>query len=114
MEPFAVETTTLDLLLADQPEIGFIKVDVEGFETEVFRGARETLLRPKAPRIVFEWSAPQLVAGGFDPQELPALLTGAGYRLFDAERYLAEGEAAALPDGALPNIPYMNVLALRP
>jgi FkbM family methyltransferase len=114
MEPFAVETTTLDLLLADQAEIAFIKVDVEGFETEVFRGARQTLLRPRAPRIVFEWSLPQLAAGGFDPQELPALLAGAGYRFFDAERYLQDGEGAALAEGALPAVPYMNVLALRP
>lgn len=112
-DTFLVETTTLDLLLSGVPDVTTIKVDVEGFETEVFRGAQETLSQPNSPRIIFEWSLSQVVAAGFDPNELPAILAGAGYRFFDAERYLGEGEGAALRHEDLLNTPYMNVLAVK-
>jgi FkbM family methyltransferase len=43
---------TLDSYHLDQ--IGFIKIDVEGFEKEVLEGARETLQRNGYPPILFE------------------------------------------------------------
>ncbi len=50
------ECTTLDVLLADRPRIDLIKIDVEGFEYNVVRGALETLARLR-PLVVFEAGA---------------------------------------------------------
>jgi FkbM family methyltransferase len=62
-----VEAVTLDRELAgEQRRVALLKVDVEGFEDHVLRGAAETLARHR-PVIVIEhadpsWSLPDLVA----------------------------------------------------
>jgi FkbM family methyltransferase len=48
-----VKMTTLDALLADTPP-NVLKVDVEGFETEVFAGAANTLKSPQLQAILVE------------------------------------------------------------
>ena len=48
-----VQCTTLDILLADAPRVDLVKIDVEGFEPDVIRGAQAVLKR-LAPRIIFE------------------------------------------------------------
>lgn len=50
------DCTTLDKLLADCPRIDLIKIDVEGFEYNVVRGALETLARLRPP-VLFEAGA---------------------------------------------------------
>ena len=52
-EPITVKTQRLDNILAPYFKVDFIKVDVEGVELEVFRGAIQTLKTYK-PYIVFE------------------------------------------------------------
>jgi FkbM family methyltransferase len=47
-----IPCVTLDSFLGHIPKIDLLKVDVEGFETEVFKGAQETLKRTE--RIVVE------------------------------------------------------------
>ena len=44
---------TLDSKLQSSKQVGFLKVDVEGFELQVFRGA-EQILEQHAPVILFE------------------------------------------------------------
>jgi len=43
-----VEVRTLDELLCDEPEIGLLKIDVQGSESAVLSGAGSALLRTKA------------------------------------------------------------------
>jgi FkbM family methyltransferase len=75
-----VETVTIDSQVRFEPAPDFIKIDVEGGEWAVFRGARETLSR-RRPIIFFEASDHIAEIGGF--------LADLGYRLFDM-RTLAE------------------------
>ena len=58
-----------------------IKIDVDGFEGEVLRGARETLRRFR-PTILIELEPCLCDVPGHEPfEEIPGLLAQAGYRL---------------------------------
>ncbi len=52
-QEITVNTDLLDNIIPFDTKIDFIKIDVEGAEMEVFRGAKNTILRNK-PIIVFE------------------------------------------------------------
>jgi FkbM family methyltransferase len=70
-----VPTTTLDALLAEFGPPALVKIDVEGAELLVMRGA-SVLLRDVRPIIACE-------VGGHTRDEVSATLLGAGYELFD-------------------------------
>jgi FkbM family methyltransferase len=78
-EPFDVATIRVDDLL-DQLDgrVDLLKVDVEGAEPLVFRGARETLARNPAMIVVMEWSPGQLHGAGFPPGDFADELRGYG------------------------------------
>jgi hypothetical protein len=66
--------TRLDDVATQRFVPGFLKVDVDGAELEVLRGA-EQLLREHGPAVVLETHAPDL------EEACGALLAGAGYRV---------------------------------
>ncbi len=66
-------TITIDYLYEklnrfDNNKISFIKIDVEGYEYHVIRGAVDTLQRDR-PIIMMEWHPPTLEEAGADPRE---------------------------------------------
>ncbi|MGH2898719.1 MAG: FkbM family methyltransferase, partial [Solirubrobacteraceae bacterium] len=73
-----VGVTTLDALVADEPRIDLIKVDVEGLELEVMRGAQVTLAR-HAPAVLLELEARWTRRYGYEPRELIAFMMQFGY-----------------------------------
>jgi hypothetical protein len=62
-------------------QISFMKVDVEGFEPLVFRGAEELLARAKVRAIFFEVCPDASRAAGFDPADAATILSSHGYTL---------------------------------
>jgi FkbM family methyltransferase len=75
--------------------VGFMKIDVEGAESAVIRGAHQTLARSGFPRIIFEsWRAYRMPEGVALRAELFAELDSLGYRIvpisFYDEMFLAE------------------------
>jgi FkbM family methyltransferase len=79
-----VKTIALDSFVAEQgiETIGLIKIDVEGFETLVFGGARNVLERIRPTLIYFE-TCPILTERAGFPADGPArTLADAGYDLF--------------------------------
>ncbi len=86
--------TTLDCLVEQyglQPS--HVKIDVEGFEGSVLRGARK-LLSGNAPPVVFLELHSQLIRDhGEDPGEVLSLLQERSYTLFDAAGREASREA---------------------
>lgn len=94
----------LDDLTGDLGEVALIKIDVEGWEAHVLRGAPATLARTR--RVLIEMNRPCLTKAGSSPAELTALLREAGFTQF---RTVLEGGLRRLNRS-----PVSNVLATRP
>jgi len=73
-----VPVTTLDELLAGEPRIDLIKVDVEGLELKVIRGAQRVLAR-HAPAVLLEIESRWTERYGYKPEDIFALMAKAGY-----------------------------------
>ncbi len=86
-EPVLVPTRTLDSLAAEHrlSRVDAIKLDVEGLEASVLRGAGQ-LLRDFRPLVVFEfcdWAERRIPGGRVG--EAQTLLLDLGYRIWDIE-----------------------------
>ncbi len=78
-----VETRPLDLLVADHGlDCGFIKVDVEGFEHQVFESGRRTLAEHR-PVVLSELSDYLLRKNGASAGEVVRFVEGLDYIVFD-------------------------------
>jgi len=88
----AAQTTLDEVLAADPASRMLVKIDTEGFEDRVLRGARKTL-ETRRPSVIFEaWPEASVRA------ELFAILAAVGYAVFplpwrgSADRPLSRGE----------------------
>ncbi len=107
-----VRCRTLSDVAKETPEVleaCFLKIDVEGWETRVLRGAAE-VLRNHVPRVLLiEFSrAPQQQAGS-SYEELWNELRKQGFEVFRVPR--RGGSLESL--GAVPEADYINVIATR-
>jgi FkbM family methyltransferase len=108
-----VRVESLDRLGLPDPD--FIKIDVEGHEAAVFRGALETIVRAK-PLIVFEsWHTPGAPAAMLEPMQI---LSGVGYDFFRISWVPGAGAGTlnliALPIDERPSFPEaLNILAVH-
>lgn len=106
-----VPQSTIDSLV-EQHHLapGFIKIDVEGFEMEVLKGASETL-RIHRPVVLCEVSDELLAQSGSSSGELFKYLKSFGYRLSDplmpalAPGKRGYGDVLAIPEGSLSSVP---------
>jgi FkbM family methyltransferase len=55
--PIAIRTGTLDTYFSGAEKIALIKIDVEGYEGEVLKGATRLLSMPEAPALIVECSS---------------------------------------------------------
>jgi FkbM family methyltransferase len=79
-----VACATMDTFAASRglDRLAFLKVDVEGYETVVFEGARGVLGRRAISTILFEVAPPMAIRAGFDAARPAQMLEGWGYSLF--------------------------------
>ena len=85
VENITVPLEVLDDALDPDYRPAVIKVDVEGAEQEVFRGALKTLRRHR-PIVIFEHGVGSADVYGTTPDDIHALLTEeVGYRVFDLD-----------------------------
>lgn len=98
--PTAVLARTLDQVLIEEGIscVDLLKVDVEGFEAAVFRGAKQLLTAPDPPLIVFEFCdwAEERVPGG-QVGEAQRVLRGFGYQIWRLSDFLC-GRGQPLKD----------------
>src|SRR5262249_35136776 len=82
IETIDVDINRLDDLLPAGVRIDFIKIDVEGAELDVLRGAQATIRRDK-PRILFEHARIHNAEYGTTPEMVYDLLTaGCGLKIY--------------------------------
>lgn len=84
VERFSVRLDKLDEALPDGYVPSLVKIDVEGAELLVLRGAAETLARHR-PYVIFEHGIGGADLYGSKPGEVWDLLDGAQLRIFDLE-----------------------------
>ena len=109
---FNVVQQPLDSVLADEPRVTVLKVDVEGFELAVFRGATETLSR-KDIILVFEWSLSQIREAGFEAEAIVGCLLSHGFKFY---RILPSGALErqfALDTDEILRTPYANFMCAK-
>ena len=78
-----VHITTLDVFMKEHnvPRVDVMKVDIEGAELMMFRGARNLLQRQDAPLILYEGFGFLSRGFGYHPVEILWLLESCGYTL---------------------------------
>jgi len=81
-----VPVRPLDALLEGQ-SLDFVKIDVQGWELEVFKGMRGQLAGSRPMRIHFEFWPAGLRRAGSDPAELLAFPGQHGFRLYRTENH---------------------------
>lgn len=76
--------TTLDRYCSDRgvSKVAFIKIDVEGFEPDVFAGAAALLRSPKSPIVAFEINGECLAARSLEASDVISELRSHGYSHF--------------------------------
>jgi FkbM family methyltransferase len=82
IERIPVEVKTLDGLLADAPALQYLKIDAEGGELGVLRGASRLIAR-LSPVITFEFGANSLDNYGISVEDMAAFWKERPYRIFD-------------------------------
>jgi FkbM family methyltransferase len=81
-----VAVTTFDEFISEHeiPAVDFIKIDVEGFEVQVLKGALQSINRFK-PVIIFEYSLENILAQGGDIREVLNELQSMNYKIGSKE-----------------------------
>jgi hypothetical protein len=90
-----VPITTMDVFMKEHniPRVDVMKVDIEGAELMLFRGARELLDRADAPLILYEGFGFLTRGFGYHPVEILWFLESCGYSLF-----ALNGESGAISE----------------
>jgi FkbM family methyltransferase len=103
-----VSCVTLDGYVEDKgiEEVGFLKVDVEGYEKEVFEGAEDLFCDQRIKMVYFEVCPALAHEAGTKPEEPASMLEGWGYRLhwLGPSGRLREAELDEIQDIELENL----------
>ena len=98
IQEIQVELRRLDDLISDDIKIDFIKIDVEGGEYDVLRGALDLLKRDK-PYIVFEFGLGASDFYGTKPEEIYQLLnTEIGLEISNLEDFIKGNNPLSLSE----------------
>ncbi|MET0698658.1 MAG: FkbM family methyltransferase [Mycobacterium sp.] len=104
----AVPITTLDEAVRDIPHIDLLKVDVEGYEKNVFLGATDTLARTDA--VYFESSESNFEQFGYSADDVFDILSARGFSIYTVDR--TDFSLREAPRGRRCLDGYENLLAL--
>ena len=96
-EPVSVAARSLDRILAEESIacVDILKVDVEGFEAAVFRGAQQLLNGSSPPLVVFEFCDWAEARSGEPIGTAQRVLTAFGYRIYRCRDFLSRVQRPA-------------------
>ena len=97
-----VKMTTLDHLLVDLPEVGLLKIDVQGYEKSVLAGAKQTLTKTKFLLIELNFM-PQYDGGSWFGDVHEILTRDFGFFLANASAPQVLNGRASMCDGLYVN-----------
>ncbi len=110
-EAFQVGCLRIDDLLPEfEGRIDFIKIDAEGAEPLVMRGAQKAISANPRLNIIMEWSPSQVRDAGFDVSEFVNELASMGLRCAE----IAPNELKEMPLPELLNLEYRAGVLLAP
>jgi FkbM family methyltransferase len=89
--------------------ITMIKIDVEGWETNVIKGAVQILSRKNAPVLLIEFTDEAAKSAGSSCKKLYQLLKTFGYQMYSYDHNLNN----LIPDPLRKNYPYVNLIATK-
>ena len=116
-QKFSVRTMTLDEAIGET-NVDLMKIDVEGFETAVLRGAPKVIARSESLIIIIEWSLGQMQTAGYSANDLFDLFDKYGlaaYKLPET-RFLDEDtwRTLSISRNELQGFAYDNIVLRRP
>lgn len=93
VDEIRVNVKTLDQIIPADVKLDFVKIDVEGAELQVLRGASEVIRRSR-PMMVFECGSERAAAFGVKPEEVYDVLTeDLGLQVSLMRRWLDGGDS---------------------
>ena len=92
VQEFAIEPSTLDSVVPLDHRVDLIKIDVEGAELSVLRGAVQLLARCR-PTLVFESTRSALGAHGVAPEDMFQFLEQNDYEVYLPRAFICFGRA---------------------
>jgi FkbM family methyltransferase len=107
-----VPVKVLDELDVDLRSVAFLKIDVEGFEEQVFHGARRILTETPPGAIVFERN--ELVKGRAPDNAALLMLKEAGFSIFGIEKSLLTLKLTPYSDAISRDPSYHDFVAVAP
>jgi len=109
---YPIQITTLDQYarLNGIQQVNFLKIDTEGYETAVFRGAVSLLRGRRLSVVLLEWCPELLVRAGSSPDELWHTIRNAGYVVFSPT--LNPNTKKSLTLEELKSRPWANLMAI--
>lgn len=109
VRPISVHVTTLDAYLQQNciNSVDLIKIDVEGGELDVFRGAQNFLRRPPRPVILCELEDTRTAIWGHSARDTSAFVEAFGFRWFTPQ---SDGGLAPSSDKTEPGV--RNLIAV--
>lgn len=107
---FTVELARLDDILPTGNRIDIMKIDVEGHELEVLRGASRCLRENPGIALYMEWSRQQFEEAGYSAEELLSFLESHGLAPYD----ITPGASTPLTAEYMRDLAYDNILFRRP
>ena len=115
---FRVPLDTLDAIVPDGLAVDILKVDVEGHEYQVFRGAARVIAQSPNIRVIMEWSKKQMAEAGVAPGAMQEELRGLGLvaRRLPTSKTLDDltlENAPLIPFEELAEMPYDNILLTK-
>lgn len=99
-----------DLTAPFDHQCDFIKIDVEGYEPNVFAGMTQTLAKSRRLSIMMEWSPGQIEMAGIDVARFCQKLQNMNFRMFTIGNL---GSLTKVPISSLIRLPYQNVVLER-